>query len=95
MFELFKQYLVQKVSKDFHLVVFPTLDVDEIMATMARFGTIHQKAQLKDALLKKLLPENNYEGANVPVLKDLVTANRIRIMGNDERLTWQSAIAGS
>lgn len=90
--ELFKQYLVQKVSKDFHLVGFPTLDVDEIMATMARFGTIHQKAELKDALLKKLLPENNLEGVNVPVLKDLVTANRISIMDNDEGMTWQSAI---
>lgn len=94
MIKLFKQYLVQKVSKDFHWVGFPTLDADDIMATVARFGTIHQKAQLKEALLKKLLPEKNYEGVNVPVLKDLVTVNRIRVMGNDEGVTWQSAITG-
>lgn len=90
--ELFKQYLVQKVSKDFHLVGSQPLDVDDLMATMARFGTIHQKAELKNALLKKLLPEKNYEGVNAPVLKDLITAERICILDNDERLTWQSAI---
>lgn len=88
---LFKQYLVQKVSKDFHLTGYRHIEVKKILSIIDRYATIHDRDKLEEELFIQLLPEKKYKEVSLPVLKDILTEDRIQIKKNNG-LDWQEAI---